>query len=88
MWKSESDLRSRLHDPDYWLGPPPALGDRVRDAIGTAFLLLIVVPIILGAFVILGFMLVGTSVPGWVLLIWLLFFFGRSSTEAGPDDDR
>jgi len=59
---SKSDLRSQLHDPDYWLGPyePPTLGDRVWEALGTALLVAIIVPLILGSFVILGYILLGT----------------------------
>ena len=59
---SKDDLRSQLHDPDYWLGPyePPTLGDRVWEALGTALLVAIIVPLILGSFVILGYILLGT----------------------------
>lgn len=28
------DLRRRLHNPDYWLGPPPSLLDRMLWGIG------------------------------------------------------
>lgn len=86
---SKDDLRSQLHDPDFFLGPeePPTLGGLIWDAFGTALMLLIVVPIILGSVVMLGFML-GGGVPVWLLLIWLLFFFGKSSTDAGGNGDR
>ena len=85
---SKDDLRSRLHDPDYWLGPPPTLGDHIRDTVGTALVMLILVPFIIVGFTLLGYILLGISVPVWVFLIWVFFFWGRPGTDSGPDEDR
>ena len=87
---SKSDLRSQLHDPDYWLGPyePPTLIERIGEALGTALLVVIFGPLIIVSFALLGYILLGTSVPGWVLLFWFFFLWGRPGTASGSDEDR
>ena len=63
---SKSDLRSQLHDPDYWLGPPEppwySAISWVGYLIASAFLVLLCV---------VGLGITVWLLPGWAVLVSL-----------------
>ena len=69
---SKDDLRSQLHDPDYWLAPEPKrsrLGGLLIDVFNGIDAFCVAAVIVL--FSVVGFGIMVWLLPGWAVLVLL-----------------